>query len=356
NFLSSTSSALSQTVAPPSLQSITINAASASIAKGTTDQFTATGTFSDGTNQDLTNSVTWNSQKPAVATISASGLATGTSLGSSDIGATLNGVTSNTIPRTVTQATLQSIVVSAPKTSIAKGTSDPFTALGTFSDGSTQDLTNTATWSSSDDTIASINAAGLAMGVGVGLTNISATQGGVTSNTLTLTITPAVLQSIAISADNTSIAKGTTIQFTAMGSFSDGTTQDLTSSAIWTSSIPERVNITAGGLAIGVAVGSSSITATKSGVTSNAFVLTVTEAVLHSISVTPASASIAKGLTQQFTATGTFSDGSTQDLTSSAVWTSSSTDAANVTADGLAMGVGVGSSNITAAQNGITSD
>ena len=46
---------------------------------------------------------------------------------------------------------------------------------------------------------------------------------------------------------------------------------------------------------------------------------------LASLAVTPANPSIAQGATQQFTATGTFSDGSKQDLTNSATWTSSST-------------------------------
>src|SRR5271166_3028834 len=44
---------------------------------------------------------------------------------------------------------------------------------------------------------------------------------------------------------------------------------------------------------------------------------------LVSIAVTPANPSIAAGKQQQFTATGTYSDGSHQDLTSSATWTSS---------------------------------
>ena len=50
--------------------------------------------------------------------------------------------------------------------------------------------------------------------------------------------------------------------------------------------------------------------------------LTVTAAALVSIAVTPANPSIAKGLTQQFTATGTFTDNSTQNLTSQVTWAS----------------------------------
>ena len=351
-----TSNTLPLSVTPATLGSITISAAEPSIAKGTSDQFTAIGTFSDGTTQDLTNSVSWHSSNESAATITANGLATGVSVGSSDISATQNGVTSGNFPLSVTPAVLESIVISAAKTSIAKGTSVPFTAIGTFSDGSTQDLTNAATWNSSDSTIAGINAAGVATGISLGSTDISATQSGVTSNKFTLTVTPAVLQSIMIRADHTSIAKGTSIQFTAIGTFSDGTTQDLTNSAIWTSLTPNVVNIDNGGMATGVTVGLSSITASKGGVTSNTFSLAVTAAMLQSISVSPTSASIVKGLTQQFTAKGTFTDGTTQDLTTSVIWSSSNQAVVNITDDGLATAVTVGSSNITAAQHGISSD
>jgi hypothetical protein len=50
--------------------------------------------------------------------------------------------------------------------------------------------------------------------------------------------------------------------------------------------------------------------------------------------VTPANSSMAVGTTKQFTATGTFSDSSTQDISASVVWTSSSPAAATITAQG----------------------
>src|SRR5205807_9520034 len=101
-------------------------------------------TFSDGSTQNLTNSATWASSNSAAATISSSGLATGVAIGTSNITATQSGVTSNSLALTVTAATLQSITITAASSSIAKGTSDQFSATGTFSDGSTQNLTNTS--------------------------------------------------------------------------------------------------------------------------------------------------------------------------------------------------------------------
>ena len=88
--------------------------------------------------------------------------------------------------------------------------------------------------------------------------------------------------------------QGATQQFTATGTFSDSTTQNLTSQVTWASATPRWRRSPRAGLATGVATGTSTITAT-SGSISGSTVLTVTAATLQSIAVTPANPSIAKG-------------------------------------------------------------
>ncbi len=75
---------------------------------------------------------------------------------------------------------------------------------------------------------------------------------------------------------------------------------------------------------------------------------------LVSIAITPANPSIAKGMTQQFTATGTNDVGGTFDLTTSANWSSSDTAKVTISAGGLASAVDVGSVTITASHEGVT--
>src|SRR5262249_54727418 len=103
------SSSVVDFTATPTLQSISISVAAGSIAKGSTVQFTAIGTFGDGSTQNLTNSVSWNSSNTSVATVSGSGLASGVGGGSTTITASQGGITSNTVSLTVSAATLQSI-------------------------------------------------------------------------------------------------------------------------------------------------------------------------------------------------------------------------------------------------------
>jgi hypothetical protein len=336
--------------APPTLVSLAVTPANSSIAKGTTQQFTATGTFSDGSTQNLTNSATWSSSNTSVATINSTGLASSVGVGNSTIQAASASVTGLTT-LTVTAAVLSSLAVTPANSAIAKGVTQQFTATGTFSDGSTQNLTNTVAWTSTNTAVATITSNGLATGVAPGSTTMQAAWGSVSSS-ISLTVTPPVLVSLAVTPANPSIAKGTTQQFTATGTFSDGSTQNLTNTVAWASTNTAVATITNTGLATGVAPGSTTMQAAL-GLVSGSAGLTVTP-VLVSLAVTPANSAIAKGTTQQFTATGTFSDGSTQNLTNTVAWTSTNTAVATITGSGLAIGVAPGSTTTQAALGSVT--
>ena len=335
----------------PTLVSIAVTAPSLSMAKGTSEQITATGTYSDQTTQNLTSSVTWSSQNTGVATIAAGGLLTAAGAGTSTIQA-VSGTVVGSATLTVTSATLVSIAVTASSLSIAKGTTAQFTATGTFSDNSTQNLTNSVTWTSQTMSVAMITAGGLAMGLAPGTTKIQATSGNI-SGSATLTVTAATLVSIAVTAPNLSTAKGTSEQFTATGTYSDNSTQNITSSVTWSSQSTNVATITAGGMVTAVGAGTSKIQAV-SGAVSGSATLTVTSVTLVSIAVTGPSLSIAKGTSEQFTATGTYSDNSTQNITSSVTWSSQSTNVATITAGGMVTAVGAGTSKIQAVSGAVS--
>jgi hypothetical protein len=162
------------------------------------------------------------------------------------------------------------------------------------------------------------------------------------------------LVSIAVTPVNPTIALGDKQQFTANGTYTDGSTKDITPTATWSSSNHSAATIAASGLATSVADGTTDITATSNGITSPAQKLTVIAARLVSIAVTPVNPTIASGDKQQFIATGTYTDGSTKDITPTATWSSSNTGTATI-ASGLATSKAEGTTDITAAMSGITS-
>ncbi len=178
---------------------------------------------------------------------------------------------------------LVSITISeAIRASIAIGTELQLIATGTFIDGSTQDITSSVVWSSSDITVATVSneldSQGLVAAIAVGITEITASLGALSGNT-TITVTDAVLISIAVTPQNPSIFVGDTQQFIATGTFSDSSTQDLTTSVIWASSVSDSATIsnTAGsnGLATSVGPGSTSISASFAEVSGSTTLTTV---------------------------------------------------------------------------------
>jgi 6-phosphogluconolactonase (cycloisomerase 2 family) len=347
--------------APPTLTSISVTPANLTLHVGATRQFIATGSYSDGSQQNITASVTWSSAAATVASINnvagSSGIATAVAAGSTTIMAA-SGTLSGSTTLNVTAVTLVSIGVTPAAPTIAKGTTQQFTATGVYSDNTTQNLTNLVSWHVVNPAVASITTAlgqgGLATGVAPGTTQITASMGGVIGST-NLTVTAAVLVSIAVTPPNSSIPKGVVQQLTATGTYSDNSTQDLTATVTWapTTSTIATVSNTAGsvGKVTALSIGTITITAVLGGVTGSTM-LTVTPAVLVSIAVTPANASIANSTTQQFTATGTYSDSSTQNLTTQVTWAPTTGAIATVSnaagSQGLALALNPGNVTVTA--------
>jgi hypothetical protein len=272
--------AVSACAPQPKLTSITIVSATPAIFQlGTTQQFTATGTYSDKSTKDITSGVIWKSSDTAVATVSSNGLVTAAALGNTQITASFSGISSSATNLPVVTITAIAIEQKSPLKLSVKGTQQ-FTAMATFSDNSQEDATFTSKWASSVPIIAPITATGSATGNSVGSTNITATLYGVTSAPLNLVVsnpsTAPTITSIAVSRGVVAnLATGATQQFTAKAISSDGSVTDITSQATWSSSDQSVATVSPVGVVTGIAPGQTTITAFYSGVTGTGISLTV---------------------------------------------------------------------------------
>ncbi|WP_052130370.1 Ig-like domain-containing protein [Aeromonas caviae] len=265
--------------------------------------------------------------------------------------ASLDGVTSNAVQVTVTDAVLTAIAITPPSVSVSKGQTRQLTA--TYSDNTTANVTSSVAWLP-DDTATATVISGLLTGVEQGTTEVTASLDGVTSNTVQVTVTDAVLTAIQVTPPSVSVGKGQTQQLTATATYSDNTTADVTGSVAWLSDDTAAATVISG-LLTGVEQGTAEVTASLDGVTSNTVQVTVTDAVLTAIEITPPSVSVGKGQTQQMTATATYSDSTTANVTGSVAWLSD--DAATATViSGLLTGVEEGTTEISASLDGVTSD
>jgi O-glycosyl hydrolase len=164
---------------------------------------------------------------------------------------------------------LASIAVTPGNPTIINGSNQQFAATGTYSDSSTQNLTTQVTWGSTNTTVATVNANGLASSSSVGTTTVSAALNGIAGTTLLTVKAPVVLASIAVTPSNPTVTIGATLQFAATGTYSDSSTQNLTSQVTWNSSTTSRATITSGGLASGVSAGTTTISATLGAISGN---------------------------------------------------------------------------------------
>jgi hypothetical protein len=338
------------------LRSIVVTPAAPRVPLGVQQPFAATGLFSDGTSQDLTGQVSWTSAAPAVATVTAAGVATPTAPGTTSIGAALGGLSGST-SFTVTAAALVAVEVTPPSATFAAGTSFPYAATATWSDGSTQDVTGIASWSSSaPGTVATVG--GLATGVAAGGATLTASLSGsfgTAAGTAAATVTSASLRTLAVTPSGARVPAGVAQRLAATGAYSDGSTQDLTASATWSSSVTTVAAVSNApgreGLVTALGAGATTIAAAVGAVAGSA-PLTVTAATLASLDVQPATTVLGAGQTLQYRATGTFTDASTRDLTSAVTWSSSDVAVAVVSgapgAEGLAKGLAPGVATVTA--------
>lgn len=348
------------TVSTATLDRIEISAPQTSVPAGYQLQLTATGIFSDDSMQDLSAQVGWRSADTGIATVDDNGRVTALAAGPVVISLDYLGQ-SATLEINVSAATLARLEFSPANPHLSAGEMLQLNATAIYSDGTRLDVTDQATWQSRQKAVATVGNTeldkGLLTAVASGNTTVAAyfnTQRG----TSTVTVTAAALRSLEIGPSNPTIAAGTQQGFRVTGHYDDGSTRDLTNQVSWASSnkdVAEALSDT--GYFKGLAAGTSRITAAIG--SAIAFTdLTVTSATLSSISLSPTDVSIAKGYSIGMTATGIFSDASSQDISRSVIWQSANAGVATIGNAGSDAGVlralAVGTTTISASLSGIT--
>ncbi|WP_318519864.1 beta strand repeat-containing protein [Photobacterium leiognathi] len=392
-----------------SIKSMSSDASNTSIYRGDKLSLAAEGIYSDGSTSPLTNEVKWHSSAVGIAQIDDKGVLTGIHSGNVDVKASYEGIESNIINVSITNAVLPSIVntkrveVKAPyegiesnidnasttdtvlssinisiksmspdasgtaiygSPSIYSGGQLSLAAEGVYSDGSTLPLTNKVTWHSSAVDIVQIDDKGILTGVNTGGVEVKASYKGIESRIINVRITDAILSSIAISvkplSPDASIYSGGKLPFTAEGIYSDGSTSPLTNKVTWHSSAVDIAQIDDKGILTGVNTGSVEVKASYEDIESNIINVRITDAILTSITISVKSlsldTSIYSGGQLVFAAEGIYSDGSTSPLTNKVTWYSSAVDIAQIDDKGILTGVSIGAVEVKASYEGIESN
>ncbi|WP_318456644.1 Ig-like domain-containing protein [Photobacterium leiognathi] len=395
-----------------SIKSMLPDASDASIHSGGQLLLAAEGVYSDGSTSPLTNGLKWHSSTVDIAQINNKGVLTGVNTGGVEVKASYQGIESNIINVSVTDAILSSINISiksmssdASDASIYRGDKLSLAAEGIYSDGSTSPLTNEVKWHSSAVGIAQIDDKAILTGIHSGNVDVKASYQGIESNIINVSITNPVLpsivntkrvevkapyESIESNIDNASISdavlssinisiksmspdasgasiygspsiySGGQLSLAAEGVYSDGSTLPLTNKVTWHSSAVDIVQIDDKGILTGVNTGGVEVKASYKGIESRIINVRITDAILSSIAISVKSlspdASIYSGGKLPFTAEGIYSDGSTLPLTNKVTWHSSAMDVAQIDDKGILTGVAIGTVEVKASYEGIESN
>jgi len=359
------------TVSSVPVASVIVSPATAGVLVGATTQLSAT-TKDSGGNILTGRAITWASSNTAVATVSGSGLVTGKAVGTATITATSEGK-SATAAVTVSNVPVASVTVNPATATVLVGATTQLSATTKDSAGAV--LTGrTIAWASSNAAVATVSGSGLVTGQTAGSATVTATSEG-KNGTAAITITapvanPATVTDLAVASVTASAA---TLTFSdvsdgtgqpasyflryAAGTISWGSATELP--AIAGGAIGTKQSVTVPGLTAGtayqfqvVAYRGTPPNAVFGGLSNVASGTTsASTAPVASVTLSPASASVAVGTTQQFTAT--LKDAAGNVLTGRTVtWTSSNTVLALVSGGGLVTGVAAGTVTITAASEG----
>lgn len=239
-------------------------------------------------------------------------------------------------------------------TSISIGTTSQFSAEALDENSVPLPIQPVFTWTSSDPSIASIDANGLATGIAVGDVVITATGTDTLGNTISaavaLNVAVPVLASVAMTPTDFSIANGNTVQLTAVGFDQNGIALATQPTFTFTSGDTTVATIDANGLATGVSVGGPIVITATTGIFSTTSNLTITAPlpVLTSLTVSPATATIHNLDTLQLSATPLDQTGAPF-IGATVTWSSSNSATATVDTNGLVSGLStLGLATITA--------
>jgi hypothetical protein len=257
------------TVTQAALVSIAVTPVNPTVPKGGTQQLMATGTFTDGSTQNISSSVVWATFNPGVVTVSSGGLATAQALGTSTLAAS-SGAISGQDTLTVAQTALVSIAVTPLNPTVPKGGTQQLTATGTFTDGNTQNMSNSVAWTTFPPGVVTVSSRGFLTGQSEGTTAITASAGSI-AGAITAVVSTSVVVSIAVGPASSSIPLGfQQQQFSAIGTFSDGSQQDITDTVSWATTQPPVATIDSSGLATTLQIGATDVTAALGSATGSA--------------------------------------------------------------------------------------
>ncbi|WP_188067431.1 Ig-like domain-containing protein [Brevibacillus brevis] len=320
-------------------QNLTADITTVAIPVGGAKQVTVKAAYpGGGSAEDITQKVVWSSSAPNVASVR-QGLITGVSTGSATVTATYG---TRTVNISVSVGVMQTLTVDKKKIVLGNGKSETVKLTAAYADGTTKDVTDTATWSTASAAVAEVMN-GKITATGAGKTTVTGTFDG-----KSVSIAVEVDQATNLSVDPRmlilNVNESKDIKLSATNSA--GNSDNVTSDAEWSSSSLKVADVV-NGRVTGLSNGRATITAKYGG---KSISIQVEVGIVSKLEADKRFVSTKSNSNVQVTLTATFSDGRTMDVTNLADWKTSNYKVADVT-KGLVSGRAYGKTTVTARYN-----
>ncbi len=320
---------------------LTASKESVSLQVGDGQQVNVTAVYSDGREENVTESAEWTTGSPEIAGVR-KGFVTGVGTGAATITAKY-GTRSVTIP--VSVGVVQKLTADKTKLVLSKGGSATVKLTAAYTDGTTKDVTTLAAWTTADANVAEVDS-GTVTAAGSGQTKITAAF---ENKTVTVPVEVDWAQSLKADLKIAVLGINESKQITLTATDSEGNSKNVTGEAEWRSSSPAVADVSEG-LVTGYSRGKATISAKYGGKT---ITIPAEVEILQKLEANKRFIQLKTGSEVQITLTATYSNGSTKNVTQDAEWKTGSFKVADVE-KGLVVGTGYGKTTITAKYGGKT--
>lgn len=345
-------------IIPAKLDHLVIYPQNPVITSGLKKQLSVIGVYSDSTQEELTENVSWGIINNTIGDLDPSGLFLAKIAGNSVISAKIDNIKTQTT-MTVNEKQVDSIEIATKRKRLPQGVSKQFKAIAAFNDGSVENITKSAQWSSNKPEVATSTTDGKIKGIGIGETEITVSFKDSPPVSQNLIVTNAKLKKIWIESGKEKIQfiNGDTKPLYAYGLFSSGDQADITNRVIWVSDNPDVFTVIPSGEKAGlvkaIGLGNASIRIIDKKTQREATaIFNSQEAMLESIHIqTQDLRQLPIGNSAELSAMGTYSNGQKLDITQSVHWQSSDENIAEINNKGMITSKKIGSVSFTASYN-----
>jgi hypothetical protein len=332
------------TISEAVVTDIALSTNTLSLALGLSGEVSTTATLSSGS--QISIDPVYSSSDQTVLIVNQTGLITASGIGQAIVTAQYNNI-QDTITIDVNPAALASLNVSFEILTLPIGRKTQANATGNFTDGTSSNITQDVSWSSSTPNLLSVSNTvkgevtaiiGSSIDVSSPVTVlVTASLNGIENNA-GLDVVSAVVDALSVDAGSSLASLGNQLELTATATYSNLEDIDVSNDAIWLSSDETVATVSSNGLLSTIAEGVISVSATFDGYVQS-FEVTVGPATLDSVTISTTSLSIYKGRVKQLNAIGTMSDGSEITVTKLGFWSVDNSNLATVSNDSGSEGV-----------------